>query len=151
MSMVHILAIPRAGIFNGVSLNPGPESVDIIDEMIRLFRRSWSRGEFREVVLAHQRAAIMGRYKEEPDDNAYRLATKHYETLELMADNLKLEHFAFGLHLWPDHSVGHLHLHIIAMPYECRKYSTSRHDVKTKDALEVRDFIKSRPVVETEL
>jgi hypothetical protein len=34
-------------------------------------------------------------------------------------------------------------MHIIAMPWFMRKYSTTEHDLKTKDAFEVRDFILS--------
>ncbi|KAI1079868.1 hypothetical protein F5B20DRAFT_590105 [Whalleya microplaca] len=147
MSIVHVLGIPRAGLFNGVSLNAN--SVAIVDEMVALFKASWASRPFREAVMAHQRRAIMGRFEETRGGSgwdAYGLALKHYMELESMVlDGLTADDFAFGLHLWPDHSVGHLHLHIIAMPYACRKYSTAHHDAKTKDAFEVRDFIKSLP------
>ncbi|KAH9886568.1 hypothetical protein F4778DRAFT_472265 [Xylariomycetidae sp. FL2044] len=150
MSVVHLLAIPRAGIFNGVALDA--ENVSILDHMIGLFEASWARPEVRRAVLAHQKAAIERQHQAQAsapggDDDrkeAYEAALAHYEELEGVVDSLGPGDFQYGLHLWPDHSVGHLHMHIIAAPYACRKYSTSRHDDKTKDAREVRDFVKNR-------
>ncbi|OTA88272.1 hypothetical protein M434DRAFT_34932 [Hypoxylon sp. CO27-5] len=142
MSMIHILGIPKAGLFNGVSLDK--TTVGIIDEMIDLFKSSWAHPTFRKEILMHQRTAIEGRNKEKPDVEAYQKATKHFGKLEAMVYELTVDDFTFGLHLWPDNSVAHLHMHIIATPDKCRKYSTFRHDGKTKDAIEVRDYINSR-------
>ncbi|KAI1770358.1 hypothetical protein F4818DRAFT_268239 [Hypoxylon cercidicola] len=141
MSMVHILGIPKAGIYNAVALNG--ENVSIIDEMIELFKRSWPQPDFREAVLRHQQARIEAQNKAEPNPEAYEAATNHLRELELMIDGLTIHDFTFGFHLYPDHSVGHLHMHIIATPQSYRQYSTDAHDLKTKDALEVRDFIQS--------
>ncbi|KAI0143821.1 hypothetical protein GGR57DRAFT_341035 [Xylariaceae sp. FL1272] len=115
MSIIHLLAIPKADIFNGVALDRS--NVTIIDEMIALFEESW----------------------------AYRTALKHYAELEGKAERLDIGDFIYGLHLYPDQSILHLHLHILAGTYDCRKYSTSRHDFKTKDAWEVRNYILSLP------
>ncbi|KAI1341271.1 hypothetical protein F5Y15DRAFT_414387 [Xylariaceae sp. FL0016] len=141
MSMVHLLCIPRAGLFNGVALDRA--SAPIIDHMVELFRAAWVQPAARRAVLRHQREAIGRRHRAAPDAAAYRAAVAHWRELEGMIDALSPSDFAFGLHLWPDQSVGHLHLHVIAAPLACRKYSTSRHDEKTKDAFEVRDFIQS--------
>ncbi|KAI1134114.1 hypothetical protein F5Y05DRAFT_422906 [Hypoxylon sp. FL0543] len=142
MSMVHILAIPKAGLFNGVSLTP--RTAGLLDEMMSFFRSCWARPRFRHEVLLHQRLAIERRDAERPDPDAYRTAMEHFRELQAVIDDLTPDDFTFGLHLWPDHSVGHLHLHILATPDRCRKYSTYAHDAKTKDAMEVRDFIRSR-------
>lgn len=143
MSMIHILAIPKAPIYNGVSLTR--KNACIIDEMIRLFQRSWSRPEVRQDVLKHQLQAIEVRAKELEDDpfsaRARQAALAHYAELEVMIEGLDIHDFQYGLHLRPDNSADYLHLHIIAAPYEFRKYSTAEHDRKTKDAYEVRDFI----------
>jgi hypothetical protein len=143
MSMVHILAIPRAPIYNGVSLTR--KNACIIDEMIRLFEHSWARPEVRQDVLRHQLQAIELRAKELEHDAysalARQAALAHYAELEAMIESLDLQDFQYGLHLRPDNSADSLHLHIIAAPYEFRKYSTAEHDRKTKDAYEVRDFI----------
>ncbi|KAI0594902.1 hypothetical protein F4775DRAFT_595789 [Biscogniauxia sp. FL1348] len=159
MSMVHLLVIPRAGLFNGVSLRSPVESGDvddvddvaIIDEMVGLFRAAWARLPVRKAVVEHQYAAIQRRQEEAPDDRAHAEALRHWRELRrlvLVEEKLGFDDFAFGLHLWPDHSVGHLHMHVLAAPFEFRKYSTSVHDAKTKDAFEVRDYLKSlRPQV----
>ncbi|KAI0107660.1 hypothetical protein F4776DRAFT_421471 [Hypoxylon sp. NC0597] len=142
MSMIHILAIPRARLFNGVSL--GRDTVGIIEEMISLFKSSWDNPEFRRKVVRHQRDAIERRNNNKPDPEAYKEAVEHFLKLEAMIYDLTVDDFTFGLHLWPDNSVPHLHLHILATPGELRQYSTFEHDAKTKDAIEVCDYIKSR-------
>ncbi|KAI0830021.1 hypothetical protein F5Y06DRAFT_301957 [Hypoxylon sp. FL0890] len=142
MSMIHILGIPKPNLFNGVSLDAS--SVSIIDEMISLFKTSWQDPKFRNAVLMHQWLAIEDQNQAQPDPEAYKLAMAHYRELEAIIGDLTAEDFTFGLHLWPDNSIGHLHLHILAAPDKCRRYSTFAHDLKTKDALEVRDYIKSR-------
>ncbi|KAK8120422.1 hypothetical protein PG999_004542 [Apiospora kogelbergensis] len=143
MSMIHLLALPRKRVYNGVSLNK--ENVYLIDNMIDLFKSNWKKAEFRNKVLAHQREAIENA-KGSKDDEGYRLALKHYEELESSIHQLQAEDFKFGLHLFPDQSIPHLHLHIIAATKSMRKYSTSHHDQKTKDALEVRDMIRNGKV-----
>ncbi|KAI2609700.1 uncharacterized protein GGS25DRAFT_520503 [Hypoxylon fragiforme] len=141
MSMVHVLAIPKASLFNAVSLTR--DTVSIIDEMIALFRRAWADRGVRDKVLAHQLGQIKAQHAAEANPNGYGVALKHYRELERTIHGLGVDDFTFGFHLWPDHSVGHLHMHVVATP--CRKYSTDAHDAKTKDALEVRDFILSLP------
>lgn len=143
MSMVHLLAIPRDPIINGVYLTA--DTVHVIDDMIKLFEGAWRRPEIRRKILARQLDAINRRYektaKDSFADKAYRAALAHYKELESTIESLGPENFYYGLHLRPDNSADYLHLHIIAAPYEFRKYSTSEHDRKTKDAIEVRDFI----------
>ncbi|KAI0888452.1 uncharacterized protein GGS22DRAFT_185832 [Annulohypoxylon maeteangense] len=141
MSMIHILGIPKKNLFNGVSLNP--DSVVIIDEMISCFQNNWASKDFRTAILKHQEEAIEGAYKVDKNKETYLKAMVHHRELESMIHTLTVDDFTFGLHLWPDHSIGHLHLHIIATPPWCRQYSTFVHDDKTKDALEVRDYIHS--------
>ncbi|KAI1656337.1 hypothetical protein F4813DRAFT_364019 [Daldinia decipiens] len=152
MSMIHILGIPKKNIFNGVSLDH--DTVSVIDETIDLFKDKWETPGFRQKVLDYQKLAIANRTSAEPfarldggleflaAANDFWEAMNHWKELEAGIHTLTFDDFTFGLHLWPDHSVGHLHLHIIATPDWCRKYSTLKHDEKTKDALEVRDFVR---------
>ena len=146
MSMIHLLALPKACFYNGVSLTR--DNVFILESMIQLFQTSWPKAAFREAVLEHQKLAVQQQYQSKSNPNTadiqgYRLALQHHEELKGYISHLNADDFQFGLHLYPDHSVSHLHMHIIAMPRHMRKYSTTEHDVKTKDAFEVRDFILS--------
>lgn len=152
MSFVHLLGLTRERIYNGVSLPK--EKIHLLDDVIELFKKSWSDRSFRETVLQHQMAAIEGRYnkalddakkdgKPEPGSEGYELAKKHHRKLEEKMHSLKVDDFKFGLHLFPDHSVGHFHMHIVAMTPEMRQWSTSKHDEKTKDVEEVREAIES--------
>ncbi|KAI0021831.1 hypothetical protein F4780DRAFT_778352 [Xylariomycetidae sp. FL0641] len=143
MSMIHLLCIPKAGIYNGVSLSH--DNVAILEHMADLFRLAWSQPHIRQNVLRHQLLAIERQNTAEPDAKAHRRALEHYQALAKKIDRITIGDFGFGLHLYPDHSVGHLHMHIVAMPYAYRKYSTSCHDEKTKDAFEVRDSIRGFP------
>ncbi|KAI0888451.1 uncharacterized protein GGS22DRAFT_198187 [Annulohypoxylon maeteangense] len=140
MSMVHILIITKANYFNAVSLRS--EDAHIIDDMKELFRSSWAQPQFREAVLQHQRNAIENRGRETPE--GLEQARKQVQKLENIIHKLRFKHFTFGFHLWPHNSVGHLHMHVIAMPKKCRRYSTKVHDEKTMDVQEVRDEIVSR-------
>ncbi|KAI1387999.1 uncharacterized protein F4822DRAFT_444472 [Hypoxylon trugodes] len=142
MSMIHILGIPRENLFNGVSL--GFDNVCIIWRLICLFKVEWRRPQFRQAVLEHQRRAIESRNNAAPDDARLEVAASHWRELQSMINLITEDDFAFGLHLWPDNSIGHLHLHIIATPEIFRRYSTLAHDEKTKDALEVVGHVLSR-------
>ncbi|KAI0168987.1 hypothetical protein GGR52DRAFT_592760 [Hypoxylon sp. FL1284] len=144
MSAVHLLAIPKAGIYNGVSLERG--DAGLIDEMMSLFRRSWPDPAFRSAVLRHQadRVEAQGRASAEGLGGLEcRTALGRLNKLSnKIVHGLTVDDFAFGFHLYPDHSVAHLHMHIVATRKSLRRYSTYAHDAKTKDALEVRDFIR---------
>ncbi|KAH8649165.1 hypothetical protein BX600DRAFT_474645 [Xylariales sp. PMI_506] len=147
MSMVHLLAIPKSLIVNGVYLTA--KTAHIIDDMIHLFEEAWERPDMRDQVLRHQKEAIDRRYEAsrgEPfAEQAHTAALAHYRELERTIGGLGADSFHYGLHLRPDNSADYLHLHIIAAPYEFRRYSTTDHDKKTKDAKEVRDFILRDP------
>ncbi|KAH8678040.1 hypothetical protein BX600DRAFT_431346 [Xylariales sp. PMI_506] len=161
MSMVHLLCIPKANIFNAVSLDH--TNVWIIDEMIALFKEAWAEFEVRSAVLRHQRDRIMARKeaqlaelskkdasaasrrREKEIIEAFDAASAHWEELASGIHNLTAEDFEFGFHLYPQHSVSHLHLHIVAAPRKFRLYSTLANDAKTKDAIEVREFIAGLP------
>ncbi|KAK7985029.1 hypothetical protein PG996_005731 [Apiospora saccharicola] len=148
MSMIHLLGLSRQSIYNGVTLTA--KNVDIIDDIIKLFKSNWTQPEFRMQVLEHQRNAITVRYDKAPGngvpqdeaDAGHELALKHHKELAERIHYLREEDFQFGLHLYPDQSVPHFHMHIIAMPDDMRQYSCRKHDVKTKDAEEVRDYIR---------
>lgn len=162
MSVMHLLGIPKRAIFNGVSLNH--HNIDIIDDMIALFKASWKTKTFREEAITHQAEVIrrrvhhqinlLGKEREAHNDSE---AMRHEieeggKTAEMQLDqlrdcihNTKPDDFQFGLHLWSDQSIGHLHLHIIAAPKHLRQFSSTENDDKTVDALEVRDYIKSIP------
>ncbi|KAK8008673.1 hypothetical protein PG991_011224 [Apiospora marii] len=118
MSAVHLLGLTRERIYNGVSLPK--EKIHLLNDIKELFAESWTGNE-----------------------EGHELAKKHYKELEEEIHRLKVENFKFGLHLFPDHSVGHFHMHIVAMTPEMRQWSTSKHDMKTKDVDEVREAIQT--------
>jgi Scavenger mRNA decapping enzyme C-term binding len=44
---------------------------------------------------------------------------------------LKSGDFVFGFHPHPEHSIGHLHMHVLPASSKFRTYSTKAHDSKT--------------------
>ena len=148
MSFIHILGVPKACLYNGVSLNC--DDVVILDRIIQLFEDSWRKDEFRERVLKHQEQAIERRYnsiknRSNADEEGYDQALKHFEEPRKLIP-LNKGNFGFGLHLYPNHSISQLHVHIIATSKKMRQYSTTEYDAKTTDAGEVRDFISKQPL-----
>ncbi|XDG06338.1 hypothetical protein ABKA04_005953 [Annulohypoxylon sp. FPYF3050] len=137
MSMVHIFAISKVSYFNPVSM--GPDEAQTFLDMIDFFKLQWELSGFRMSVLEHQKKAIEERSK--TTKVGLDKARDQVKELESTIHKLKFEDFAFGFHLWPDNSVPHLHMHIIAMPDEYRQHSTKFNDKKTKDAYEVYRYI----------
>ncbi|KAI1387998.1 uncharacterized protein F4822DRAFT_444470 [Hypoxylon trugodes] len=137
MSLIHVLIISKENLFNGVSLDS--TNADIIPQGIDLFKTSWDNDpSFRQAVLDHQVEMIRKR------DRNVDIAMGHFEKMKEKAQALRADDFTFGLHLSPDHSVPHFHIHAIATPKEFRKHSTKVHDKKTKDVLEVYHIAKNR-------
>ncbi|KAI0163300.1 hypothetical protein BJ166DRAFT_592110 [Pestalotiopsis sp. NC0098] len=152
MSFIHVLGLSKQQIFNGVSLTQ--HTCGIIDDIIQLFESQWGYSdhgnEFRDKVIGYQQkmfdrqeARVMAQNTQDGDQSSteYQGPAEYPYELSYKARGLKAEHFNYGLHLWPEQSVGHLHIHIIARPEEMRQYSTYAHDHKTVDARDVRDFI----------
>ncbi|ETS78956.1 hypothetical protein PFICI_08809 [Pestalotiopsis fici W106-1] len=172
MSFIHLLGIPRAQIFNGVSLTP--DNCNIIDDIISLFESRWgvecANHSFRTQVVEHQRNAInenaqvqIKDVESDRDSNPRRFqeevqkakdrateSTNRWDCLQSVARELKVDDFNYGLHLWPDQSVPHLHVHVVARPSFMRQFSTKEHDEKTVDARELRNFILPYGLEETE-
>jgi diadenosine tetraphosphate (Ap4A) HIT family hydrolase len=96
-------------------------------------------------ILEHQRSAVESRYRKTQDMPACQTAMKHIAELEPKAKDLKLSDFVFALHAFPDNSVPHLHMHIIAASKEMRKYSTGDHDVKSILVSDVERVIRAKP------
>ncbi|KAI1873690.1 uncharacterized protein JN550_002959 [Neoarthrinium moseri] len=154
MSFIHVLGVPMARIFNGVALNKS--NVRILQDIIDAFTAQWQTSKFREEVIQYQKVVIENTHRRQleclgPEEETkkkrieenYHKALGHFEELEPKAYKLEAGDFSFGLHLYPDHSVNHLHLHIIAGPPEFRAYSTRMHEEKTMDVRAVQQFIMS--------
>ena len=56
---------------------------------------------------------------------------EHGDELRKKFVGLEVEDFTIGFHPHPHHSVGHLHMHVVAKPEIFREFSATRHDWKT--------------------
>lgn len=145
MSMIHLLAIPRLPIFNPASLSS--DNADIIDDMIGFFEETWAEPVVQAKILRGQLEAINRRAEEcmaeSSADEISKVVLSHYRFLEeRILDLDPAKDFYYGMELSPDNSVDFWVMHIIAAPYEFRKYSSSERDRTMKDAIEFRDFWK---------
>ncbi|KAL8716998.1 MAG: hypothetical protein Q9181_008368 [Wetmoreana brouardii] len=55
----------------------------------------------------------------------------HFETMKKKFAQLKVGDFLMGFHVFPDNSIGHLHMHVFPHVEAFREFSTKMHDWKT--------------------
>ncbi|KAI1088142.1 hypothetical protein F5B19DRAFT_27680 [Rostrohypoxylon terebratum] len=126
MSMVRILAISVVNYSNLVLMRPN--KAKIIPEAIKFFEDQWVLPEFRDVVLMHQRDAIVRRGGQGLED-----ASEQWEGYREIMHDLPIEDFRHGFHLYLDYTVGHFRMHSFATPERFRQHSTGENDSKTID------------------
>jgi diadenosine tetraphosphate (Ap4A) HIT family hydrolase len=80
--------------------------------------------------------------RQEAVNESWETARNRLAAMQNKIYDLGTNDFLFGLHLWDEQSVSHLHLHIIAKSPELLIFSTREHDVKTVDAEEVQRYIE---------
>lgn len=164
MSFIHVLGISREQYFNGISLKWN--NCDVIRDIIDLFESNWgveytANKFFRDMVVDNERNVVkrntrtqVEKIQSDNQQNSEKVkeaalqrqsvSIDRWHELQYDARRLKPSDFSYGLHIWPDHSVPHLHVHIIAHPSPMRRYSSRDHDEKTVNAREVQDFISSK-------
>jgi len=144
MSYMHLLVIPKRRVYNAVAL----DDTVIIDEMMAHFRRFWITPNSVDKVIGWLNTAVERRASAVRDSLKSHAADRIDKFDIVMKDILaSSEEFAsklrllqnpeddnllfFGFHPAPEASIAHLHMHVILMGAEFRKFSTHVHDWKT--------------------
>ncbi|KAL8726833.1 MAG: hypothetical protein Q9166_006449 [cf. Caloplaca sp. 2 TL-2023] len=138
----HTLVIPKTRIYNVVDPDATTSTCFILKEMCTHFLRFWATEEGKLAILTRARKAIEDRdnalingNSERPSeyDNLTRNAVfkdferKQHEFMRLRGE----DDFLFGFHVFPENSIGHLHMHVFPHDNSFREWSTKDYDYKT--------------------
>ena len=133
----HCFVIPRKRVFNIVDPAATSDNCALIKKMKADFEECWSSPSNRIKILHSAKDAFEAQnLKLEKENEAEFKATSPpvREDYDEMAKRfLKLEagDFVFAFHPHPEHSVGHLHMHVFPREEFLRRVSSKQHDKKT--------------------
>ena len=106
--------------------------------MYRHFIDFWTNNDGREKLLGSAMQSILDQDNKLRESGANLAAVNatedvisDYNTLKAEYRKLTPEDFIFGFHPHPNHSVGHLHMHVFPHAEKFRQFSTKKHDFKT--------------------
>lgn len=143
MTFGHFLVIPKERVYNIVDSAALVNDLELIREMkahwedfvslrtnrqmlLERFRLAMDT-QFKECIkLAGSNADLVARVKEE-----FSFVVETFEQFSHRFLKLDKGDFIAGFHVDPDHSVGHLHMHVLPTPLRFREFSTTEHDEKT--------------------
>ncbi|KAI4241528.1 MAG: hypothetical protein L6R40_004507 [Gallowayella cf. fulva] len=138
----HTLVIPRARVYNVVDPDATKNACFLLKEMHAHFLNFWSlpHNAGKTALLARARKALLDQDAKllssaphaaytDPIRTAIFAAfeQKSVEYLHLDADR----DFVFGFHVFPENSIGHLHMHVFPSKEGLREWSTRDYDYKT--------------------
>ncbi|KAI4129775.1 MAG: hypothetical protein LQ338_002085 [Usnochroma carphineum] len=135
----HSLVIPKARVYNVVDPAATANGCALLREMQAHFISFWQQHGGKAKLLARAKRAVDDQdakllshgsrpvYETVRDDVFH-----HYESTKLDFSNLVAPgDFLFGFHVFPDNSIGHLHMHVFPHADGFRAFSTREHDYKT--------------------
>ncbi|KAL8783476.1 MAG: hypothetical protein Q9213_004613 [Squamulea squamosa] len=143
----HTLVIPKARIYNVVDPAATDEHCFILQELRIHFLQFWATDYGKQAILSRAKKALDDRDRTllnpPPGDGRgqrppeYTMAVRgavfaDFERLQREFIRLKGEEdFLFGFHVFPDNSIGHLHMHVFPHDNSFRVHSTKDYDYKT--------------------
>ncbi|KAL8865192.1 MAG: hypothetical protein Q9174_007022 [Haloplaca sp. 1 TL-2023] len=135
----HTLVIPKSRIYNVVDPEATAQHCYLLKEMRAHFIDFWTNGDGKQKILARSERALDDqdqKLRSSPDGPEYEKVRgdvyDHFETTKVQFEKLKAEEdFVFGFHVFPDNSIGHLHMHIFPHAEAFREFSARVYDYKT--------------------
>ncbi|KAI4100787.1 MAG: hypothetical protein L6R37_005235 [Teloschistes peruensis] len=143
----HTLVIPSNRVYNVVDPNATADNCELLYEMHKHFVDFWQTDQGKEKILARAKRAIDDQDKKlrnapAPPSNSqgaspvYDEATRknvfdHFDKLKEPFKKLEAKDFRFAFHVFPDNSIGHLHMHVFPHQEMFREVSTKVYDWKT--------------------
>ncbi|KAL8958583.1 MAG: hypothetical protein Q9183_005809, partial [Haloplaca sp. 2 TL-2023] len=111
----------------------------LLKEMRAHFIDFWTNGDGKQKILARSKRALDDqdqKLRSSPDGPEYEKVRDdvydHFETTKVQFEKLKAEEdFVFGFHVFPDNSIGHLHMHVFPHAETFRAFSARVYDYKT--------------------
>ncbi|KAL8993626.1 MAG: hypothetical protein Q9169_006201 [Polycauliona sp. 2 TL-2023] len=138
----HTLVIPKPRVYNAVDPLATEGNCFILRELREHFLAYWSNQTNRQAMLDRARKAledrdailINGKATRPPEyTNAVRTAVfSDFGNMEAEFKRLSSSSdFLFGFHVFPENSIGHLHMHVFPFHDSYRQFSTRDYDYKT--------------------
>ncbi|KAL8638504.1 MAG: hypothetical protein Q9228_004348 [Teloschistes exilis] len=143
----HTLVIPKNRVYNVVDPSATADNCELLNEMHKHFVDFWQTDQGKEKILARAKRAIDDQDKKlrnapAPPSNSqsaspvYDEATRknvfdHFDKLKEPFKKLEAKDFRFAFHVFPDNSIGHLHMHVFPHQEMFREVSTKVYDWKT--------------------
>ena len=149
----HSFVIPRKRIFNIVDPEAIANDCVLLLEMKAHFESFWSDPVHRKALLNSVESVFdkqNGKLTEKNQEEYKATSPPVIEDYHEMATRflkLEAEDFVYAFHPHPDHSVGHLHMHVFPRGEALRRASSKLHDKKTiplKAVLEVEAEDKAK-------
>ena len=133
----HTLVIPRKRVYNIVDPEATANDCALIKEMKKHFVDYWKNFDQRrallhsiETVFEAQNTKLGAKDETEFKATSPPVIEDYHEMAQKFL-KLKAEDFRFAFHPHPDHSVGHLHMHVFPKDESLRKFSSKEHEKKT--------------------
>ncbi|KAI4182299.1 MAG: hypothetical protein L6R41_006064 [Letrouitia leprolyta] len=139
----HTLVIPKSRIYNVVDPAAVAKSCFILKELRTHFINFWNHTpDGRAKILARTKMAMDSQDQkllsdpESPETPIYESVRgdvfRQFEEQGGRFGELNVEEdFLFGFHVFPDNSIGHLHMHVFPHGEGLREWSTKEYDWKT--------------------
>ncbi|KAL9032214.1 MAG: hypothetical protein Q9180_006627 [Flavoplaca navasiana] len=139
----HTLVIPKTRIYNVVDPLATENDCFVLKELYEHFQRFWLANSSinRRLILHRARKAlderdtalVNGKTPRPPEytDSVRNAIFADFERMQYDFQVLKISDFLFGFHVFPDNSIGHLHMHVFPHNSRFREYSTRTYDHKT--------------------
>ncbi|KAL8914711.1 MAG: hypothetical protein Q9171_000724 [Xanthocarpia ochracea] len=143
----HTLVIPKARIFNVVDPIATNNACAVLQELRTHFLRFWATESGKLAILSRAKKALDDRDHalldpppgngrgQRPPEYTMAVRTAVFVDFErLQTEFLRLrgeDDFLFGFHVFPENSIGHLHMHVFPHDNSFREHSTKDYDYKT--------------------
>ncbi|KAI4169350.1 MAG: hypothetical protein LQ343_005743 [Gyalolechia ehrenbergii] len=138
----HTLVIPKARVYNVVDPDATANNCALLEEMRAHFIHFWNHEDGPAQILARTKRAMDDQDRKilsnpaSPSTPVYEQLRAdvfdQFEASKPAFENLVPDRdFLFGFHVFPDNSIGHLHMHVFPHGEALREWSTKEYDWKT--------------------
>ncbi|KAL8691859.1 MAG: hypothetical protein Q9218_003003 [Villophora microphyllina] len=137
----HSLVIPKARVYNVVDPEATANNCFLLKEMHNHFIDFWENRNGKSKILERAKRAVddqdqklrtsNGDNSPIYDDKVRSHVFDHFDIMKSEFAKLHVDDFLFGFHVFPDNSIGHLHMHVFPHGEAFRSVSTKMYDWKT--------------------
>ncbi|KAL8850413.1 MAG: hypothetical protein Q9221_004645 [Calogaya cf. arnoldii] len=137
----HTLVIPKERVYNAADPKATENDCFVLKELRDHFIKFWSRDSNKHAMLARAEQVLENRHNILTQSDQQRSVEYTPDVARKVMDDfgflqhefLKLdaENFIFGFHVYPENSIGHLHMHVFPIEAMFRWCSTRTYDYKT--------------------